>query len=110
MEGPAKGPGVVVRPSWWARRGQEVLPEGWKELEGPPGGSGWVERSGRAQEALPEVPEGSGGPHGEIGGVRRGRESIPKGREGSGDPRSGPGGVGKPCRRCGRGWKDLVEG
>ena len=46
-------------PSQRSRRDWEALPEGWDELEGPPGGLGGVGRPSRvAERGLEALPEG----------------------------------------------------
>ena len=113
LGGPYKGPGVVGRSSWKARRGQEALPEGRKGLGGPT-------REMRGQEALQEVREGLGGLPRGMGGVGRpsqwsgrGQKALPQGREGSkillegrersGGPPGGPGGVSRTSWMARRG-------
>ena len=66
--------------------------------KGHPGGLGGV-------GILPEVQEGSGGTTRRFG---RGRETLPEVREGSGDPPVGRRGVGRPSRKSGRSWKDVL--
>ena len=60
------GPEGVWRPSRWAEKGQEFLPEGLEGSislpKGPSGVGKSYQRVGRGWDVLPEVWEGSEGP------------------------------------------------
>ena len=107
---------------------REFLTEVWEgsvsPCKGPPGGPGGISRpsqrsswrSGRYEQALPEVRNGLGGPSkGPEGVVRpskqsgRGQEALSEVLEGSGVPRGGPEWVGRPSWRFGRGREALAE-
>ena len=60
--GPTGSSGGVWRPSWRFGRG-------WEWMGGPPGGPNGVRRSGRGQEDIPKVQEGSIDPLEGLAGV-----------------------------------------